>query len=386
MPRTDLQQAASRLNGSRSRGPKTLDGRRSSSRNATKHGLTGQGKSLPPDMEQELQSEITLFSNQFHPRTPYEHDLIRRAALGNLRSRRIAETLNALTDDRVRNATRDWDLARASEIARLASQLKSDPAATLHLRQSAEGCDFLADSLESLALLLESQTYLDRFQSRRLLNLLGHLTPPEPGAHDPSDPRADLWACLLALRVAHDPTAPFEPLGWPNLDAARADLPHPSDALESLLHFLRSEITTLESQASTLWQTHDLPSRDSAAARAAFDSSPDLTRLDRYLRASERLRRQSLDELHRLRRSAPSESPSPDEPSKPAIPTPVDPASVQDEPSPHPTPVAPRVQNKPDTPTRLPSLPTHTPRLSALDHLFAPPPTVAYVPLSIGQP
>ncbi len=309
MPRSDMQRAASRLNGARSRGPNTPAGRLIASRNALKHGLSGEGKNLPPEMETQLASEISLFSNQFHPRTPYEHDLIRRAALGNLRSRRIAETLNALTDDRIRSATRAWDDARASELARLASEIGFNPTATLQIRQTAEGCDLLGDALEALLNTLETHQYLDRPQSRRLLNLLGHLARPDdnPNTFDPSDPLANLWACLLSLRVAHDPTARFEFLGWPNLEAAQADLPNPSDALTSLQNLLRDEIATLETEGNHLWETHDLPSRQSAPARAAFDSSPELTRLDRYLRAAERLRRQSLDELARLRRDQPAD-------------------------------------------------------------------------------
>ncbi len=59
---TPSQHLTSRLNGSLSKGPKTPEGRRISSRNATKHGLSGNGKNLPPDMETELQSEIALYS------------------------------------------------------------------------------------------------------------------------------------------------------------------------------------------------------------------------------------------------------------------------------------------------------------------------------------
>ena len=129
--RTPAQQAASRLNGAQSQGPTTPAGRRASSRNATKHGLSGDGKIPPAPHAAELPPEIALFATQFQPQTPYEHDLIRRAALGNLRARHIATTLNALADDLSRNATPPLGRARADQIARLASTLPTNPASAV---------------------------------------------------------------------------------------------------------------------------------------------------------------------------------------------------------------------------------------------------------------
>ena len=71
-PRTPAQQEASRLNGSRSRGPKTPEGKARSSRNAVTHGMLARKISPPKDGRHEnreyelLRAELT---QQFDPKT-----------------------------------------------------------------------------------------------------------------------------------------------------------------------------------------------------------------------------------------------------------------------------------------------------------------------------
>ncbi len=314
MLRTEPQRTASRLNGSLSKGPATSEGRLASSRNATKHGLSGSGKSLPPDMEQDLQSEVALFVSKFHPRDHYEYDLIRRAALGNLRARRIASTLNALTDDRVRNATRLWDESRSDEVASLAASLPHNPSDSVRLLlRTAEGCDFLGDAWDSLAQTLSNHGSWNESQARRALKLLGHSSPP-PLTDD--DPLSDFWRCGLALLFKQNPAATVR--DYLQTESLRL-LPRHADALETLSEFIRHHIAHLEAQGTRLWQTQDLPSRQSAPSRAAFEGTPETARLERYLAAAERLRRQSLEELHRLRKESPSQRNEPDTPPLPPL-------------------------------------------------------------------
>ena len=232
-------------------------------------------------MQQELLSEIALFSSKFHPRDPYEHDLIRRAALGNLRAHHIATTLNALTDHRVRNATRLWDEARADEVARLADKLPHSPATTLaRLRRLTEGCDYLADSWESLAQSLRQQGFLDDAQSLKVFHLLGHTEPPS--LKDPANPLTDLWLTLLSLQFDHNPKpllrTTLRHLSPPDImrrppesvrthpeivctptEIMRSHLPDPSTARTDLAQFLADQVSTLETEAAHLWETYDLP-------------------------------------------------------------------------------------------------------------------------------
>ncbi len=406
MPRTDPQRLASRLNGSLSKGPTSALGRLASSRNATKHGLSGAGKHLPPDMEHELQQEIALHVSKLHPRDPYEHDLIRRAALGNLRARRIASTLNALTDDRVRNATRLWDESRAHEIANLAARLRHNPSESLRLLlRSSEGCDFLGDSWESLAQSLSAQGFWNHAQAQNALHLLGLASPPDLSA---DTPESDFWRCALSLLFRHDPASTLRSY-FPNHPEVVRQLPSAPDAREALSLFLNDHIASLEAQGAHLWQTYDLPARQSASTRSAFDPSPESARLDRYLAAAERMRRQALDELARLRKNEPAP------PQTPAIPaltnshdrrppqekgtgsessrcqspfpgaapfpeaTPQPNALSRNHPTPSPNNPAPTSPNKPS-----PAPNPQKPPLSPLSIDLFPPPTT--LPLTIGRP
>ena len=357
--RTDSQRTASRLNGSLSKGPTTPEGRLTSSRNSTKHGLTGDGKHLPPDMELELQSEIAIYSTRYLPQDDFERRIIRRAALADLRTRRIASTYNALVDDRIRNAIRLWDETRADEVARLADKLPHSPATTLPLlRRLTEGCDYLADSWESLAQSLRDQGFLDDAQSLKVFHLLGHTEPPS--LKDEANPLTDLWLTLLSLQFDHNPKPllrttlrhlsppdsmrrPPESVRTPP-EIVRSHLPDPSTARTDLAQFLADQVSALESEAAHLWETYDLPSRQSAPTRAAFKPSPDLILLDRYLTAAERMRRHALTELSLLRRDQargliPPTSPDPAPPVPPPVTTP---------PVPSPTPIP----NEPTPPFR----------------------------------
>jgi hypothetical protein len=282
---TAAQIEAAQTNGRRSLGPITAEGRMAAARNSTKHGMTGLGKCLPPDMEVELAAEVEVFAATYQPRDDYERDLIRRAALGNLRSRRLHAAANAHADERSRNATRRWDEARAAEVAALADRLDAEPAEAVRLlSRLAEGCDYLGDAWESLGEALKAEGRWDEAQARRALHLLGVAGPPSP---ESTGPLAEFWGCVLALRSERNPSGA---------------LPEPSEARDLLRRFVRDRAIESERRGIQVWTLHDEPSRKSAATRAAFDAGPDAARLERYIKDAERMRDRSLAELNRLRR------------------------------------------------------------------------------------
>ena len=303
-------------------------------------------------MEQELQQEITLFTSQFHPTSEYEHTLIRRAALGSLRSRRIADSLNALADERARNAIPAWDNARADLIAQLSSSLRTDPARSARLlRQTTEGCDHLADSWESLAQTLQTRNSLTLDQCRHALSLLGSSTLYSPS------PDTDLGLFALCAYSLLTPSDARDYL--PRLLPDQSPLPT-NDALTTLLDFIDTEITTLESQAAVLWETQDRPSRQSAPARAAFEGTPETARLERYLASADRMRRQA----RRTPQTPHTQSPAPNEPNPAPTPS-SSTASVvrteqdlpiktrQEEPEPQPDPKQPVLETEPLSDPRI---------------------------------
>jgi len=76
---------ASRINGSKSRGPQTEDGRRAASLNALKHGLTAQTVVLANESEEQYQSELDSYLRHFAPENKPEADLVHQLAAAHWR-------------------------------------------------------------------------------------------------------------------------------------------------------------------------------------------------------------------------------------------------------------------------------------------------------------
>jgi hypothetical protein len=299
---TEAQRLASQSNGRKSLGPVTARGRLVASRNSTKHGFTGDGKCLPPEMESEFRAELAIYITKHRPRDRYEHDLVRRAALGAVRARRLLDAENALIDERVRTAIKRWDEARADEVAMWADRLDAEPEAALrHLARFAEGCDHLGDAWEDLIRVLQVAGQWNERHARRALRLLGLAedpTPTSPASH------RDFWLCVLSLQFEKNPDPLLKTTfrDFADANAVRAFLPAPAEARRMLAEFAREQAAQYEARGRELWECFDAPSRQSAPTKAVFDTGPEAARLHRYVRDAERMRRLALDELARLRR------------------------------------------------------------------------------------
>jgi hypothetical protein len=384
MSRTESQRNASRQNGRLSVGPVTPRGRMAASRNSSKHGFSGSGRCLPPEMAVEVAAEVAVFAAKHNPQDDYERDLIRRAALGTVRSRRLYDVLNAETDERARTAVKRWDEARADEVAALAARLDDDPEVAVRLLgRTAEGCDHLGDAWEALGRVLQVAGHWDEAHARRALRLLGIAETPTP--HGDAN-LAELWRCVLALQFERNP----EPLmrgafrGCSDPEAIRRHLPEVAEAREALAAFVRDRVAEYESLGQELWENFDAPARESAVLRAAFDPGPESARLARYLADAERLRRHSLDELARLRRDAwrtPAPAAPRNEPAPPPTPAPPAPRSAP----PNEPEVAPRNEPKAPAVAAVPAMPVNAPR-SPLGPLCPAPSRVETLAISIARP
>ena len=79
-----------RINGAKSRGPKTEAGKARSAMNATKHNLSGQGLVvLDNENEEAFQELFQAFLTKFQPEDSVEHEIILQAAAARWRLRRI---------------------------------------------------------------------------------------------------------------------------------------------------------------------------------------------------------------------------------------------------------------------------------------------------------
>ncbi len=77
-----------RINGAKSKGPKTEAGKIASSRNAIKHGLTSSILSVREDPE-EFAATLAAWTSQLRPETEAERRLVRRIAIAEFRLERI---------------------------------------------------------------------------------------------------------------------------------------------------------------------------------------------------------------------------------------------------------------------------------------------------------
>jgi len=93
---TDAQLAANRANAAKSTGPRTGEGRRRSSLNAIRHGLTGQTVVLPnEDMEAYLRHSKEIVDS-LRPETPVERQLAQRWADQQWRLNRVPSITEAM--------------------------------------------------------------------------------------------------------------------------------------------------------------------------------------------------------------------------------------------------------------------------------------------------
>jgi hypothetical protein len=270
--RTEAQKQAARENGKKSKGPVTEEGKTRSRRNAVKHGLAdGKAIAMPPDLEAAAEREFAAFCTQYHPRTECETRLVRTAAIASARLGQLAKAEMRHTQSRVRRAFEDWDATRDAQVAVLVELLEVDPAkAVSGLKRFTEGCDWLADAWDALAVQLDETVTFDEELRTIAARLLGHSHLDARS----TDPRARTLA-RLCQRLDHQE----------------------SDALPLLQEFLRSQEQACIERGDDLWERLDSPDRAAAPELALFDPGPDYQRLMRYAAAAERTMRRALKEL-----------------------------------------------------------------------------------------
>jgi hypothetical protein len=95
---TPSKAETSRINGAKSHGPKTEDGRRAVSHNAVKHGLTAESVVLPNESEEEYQAELHDYLQHFAPANKPETDLVLQLASAQWRLARYTAVETSLFD------------------------------------------------------------------------------------------------------------------------------------------------------------------------------------------------------------------------------------------------------------------------------------------------
>jgi hypothetical protein len=125
MATSEARIKANQLNSSKSRGPKTQQGKEVSRQNSFKHGLTGAGVVIPPEDVAEVERRMETFRDELKPSGDVGEALVRRAAFLSVRlDRAMDEDLDAMTE-RVRKAQEEFvapEGASEAEVARLRAE------------------------------------------------------------------------------------------------------------------------------------------------------------------------------------------------------------------------------------------------------------------------
>jgi hypothetical protein len=90
-----------RLNGSKSHGPKTPDGKTRSPQNAPRHGLTANFTVQLDESQEEFETFLDAYVHRFQPADAVELDLVQTMAIARWRLRRIATLEGALFENKL---------------------------------------------------------------------------------------------------------------------------------------------------------------------------------------------------------------------------------------------------------------------------------------------
>jgi len=132
---SELKSETSRINGAKSHGPKTPEGKEASSRNSLKHGLTSRKTFiLQSESVDDYRAMVAEHIAIHQPATPPEKELVQQMAIARWRIRRFVAAETVLFDcEMIRNeaavnkefATTDADVHLAMAIRSLADESRT---------------------------------------------------------------------------------------------------------------------------------------------------------------------------------------------------------------------------------------------------------------------
>ena len=196
------------MNGAKSHGPITPEGKARSSANSRRHGLAGAAILMDGESAEDFQLLRADFINQFHPQTAVEADLVDVMAIARWRLRRLLAIEAHLFDleileskDQIKRRSRMKVMEQEDRLA--------------YVFQS------LADNGNSLTLLLRYEGSLNRTYDKALKQLVllqskpsvGSFRTPENSQPAPS-PTADT-STVITAQEDERPTPPTPKADWP---------------------------------------------------------------------------------------------------------------------------------------------------------------------------
>ena len=326
MATSEARFTANARNAQNSTGPKSDAGKKRSSKNALKHGLTSVNAVLPNEDPAAFQEQLDQWLDYDSPTDPAHAAVIERAVTAKWRLDRCTRLENQRLSEKVRHAEDQYDfekLAEAEEIgrrliddpinrcevaqlhdpifqARIKKRLDDNPAVlTKQLQMTSQGVDWLIQRWVELAEMLRRNKFWHYTEKFRAVWMLGR------NPHDVNEDKV-VQKIFLACNVAHPEISdddnemlnlwdecyqakmgiagkPMYVLQLENIRGLR-----PPDALTAQAQLW--EIITVElNRLGELKKNHldpiDRLDRDSAEERAMFDGSKEGVLLRRYEKA-----------------------------------------------------------------------------------------------------
>jgi hypothetical protein len=270
---TEAQKNASRLNGSRSKGPITDEGKAISRLNALEHGLAAVVVETTEDREQ-LARVREIWHQEFKPRDAIEEQLVDQIAIDLARIERCQTAFFANCRQYAERAQLDWDAGKTRQAKKIADKLHKRPSLyTTELESTLQGSRLKLDLWYALQDSLNTEKTWTDEQRSLALDLLG------------VDP------------LFRDGRTPLDPSN--------------RDVFKTRNEVVEQEIDRLEDLSE-----HSLTRLDESEHRLALSSvgaefSPQGMLLNRYENAIQRRRHANWRKLMELKASNPTPAPAP---------------------------------------------------------------------------
>ena len=318
------QAEASRINGAKSKGPKTDAGKARSAANSTTHGLTSQPDIITDSYLEWLRAWIA----DQKPDGVVEMALVERACRAAWRLDLCARHHDAAVGQRARSAADRHDRSQATRVNWLGRLLfariedhhgqrpamigEGDDPGTLvaELESTAQGAAWLLKQWAELGRVLDDVGYWDAPRKVAAVRMLG--MRPEDVMDDPVVfsiyaachalvPGYNLlWSDCYDVAVIH-PDISADNLRF---DEMEANAPDDAGAGPMLRAIVDHETDRLTRRKLEVLDDRAAADRDGAADRALFDDAPATALMLRYEGASSRDLTRSLTELQKLRKEA----------------------------------------------------------------------------------